>query len=78
MAALLAMYEFGFEALRLERIRANILADNRRAIRFNEALGFRLQPGQQAQANRLYLLARADFVARSGRFRAYLRAAFGA
>ncbi|MBA2962919.1 MULTISPECIES: GNAT family N-acetyltransferase [Ramlibacter] len=74
MAALLAMYDHGFGALGLGTISAHILDDNPRALRFNQALGFRIAPAQQGVRNQLHLLAQADYFARTARFRALFAA----
>jgi RimJ/RimL family protein N-acetyltransferase len=42
VAAALLLNDFGFERLRLERIYAQILDENTRAIRFNKMLGYEL------------------------------------
>ncbi len=70
--AILAMYDFGFDTLGLREITAHILADNPRAIRFNEVLGFRQDPGQDGVANPLWRLSPADYRGHTAVLRAYL------
>ncbi len=59
--ASLAIYDFAYEVLELRYVRAQILRSNVRAIRFNKYMGFRLQPGQEAEDPQLYHQSREDF-----------------
>lgn len=77
LAAMLAMYDFGFERLGLRAIRIHVLADNPRAIRFNQALGFRRAAGQEGVYNQLYTLEKDDYFANTRKFRALLAAGAG-
>lgn len=43
--ALIAMYDFGFEKLKLNEVIAYIKPENTRAVRLNQSLGFRKVPG---------------------------------
>jgi len=52
--AILTMYDFGFETLKLNEITAHILAENKRAIRFNQTLGFQLANNQDGITNQLW------------------------
>lgn len=72
MAALLAMYDHGFDDLRLETITAHILADNPRAIRFNEALGFTRCSAELTDGGWRFELIPATYRAKSQRFRQFL------
>ena len=74
LQAILAMYDFGFQQLYLTRITAHIMADNPRAIRFNQALGFKQVADQDRVANRLWTLSPSDYKARTSSLRAYLQA----
>jgi RimJ/RimL family protein N-acetyltransferase len=75
LAAMLAMYDFGFEVLGLRRVVIHVLRDNPRAIRFNQGLGFRLADGQEAVANQLYELEKDEYFSNTRRFRALLASA---
>jgi len=75
LAAMLAMYDHGFERLGLGEITAHIRSDNPRAIRVNQALGFRREPGQEQVRNQAYRLLKADYFAKAGKFRSFLGAA---
>ena len=75
LAAMLAMYDFGFEALGLRKAVIHVLRDNARAIRFNQSLGFRLAEGQDGVANQLYEIGRDEYFSNTRRFRALLAAA---
>jgi len=55
LEALLAMYDFGFEVLRLKEIIAYIMIGNRRALRLNQALGFRKSQEQQPREDKTEL-----------------------
>lgn len=74
LQALLAMYDFGFGALGLRAITAHILADNQRAIRLNQSLGFRKDPGQEDMHNQRWQLAHEDYVRKTQGLRTYLHA----
>jgi RimJ/RimL family protein N-acetyltransferase len=67
------MYDFGFQQLYLTQITAHIMADNPRAIRFNQALGFKQVADQDSVANRLWTLSPSDYKARTSSLRAYLQ-----
>lgn len=54
--AILCLYNFCFEKIKLEKVRAHILRDNKRAIRFNRALGFQLGVGQENEYNQEYIV----------------------
>jgi hypothetical protein len=49
------------------------MADNPRAIRFNQALGFKQVADQDSVANRLWTLSPSDYKARTSSLRAYLQ-----
>lgn len=51
LQATLAMYDFGFDVLGLHEITAHIRNDNPRAIRLNQAIGFKKDPGQDGVLN---------------------------
>ena len=57
----LAILRFAFDVLGLSRVRAHILRDNTRAIRFNLALGYVLCDAQDQVANQKYYLDRHAF-----------------
>lgn len=72
-AALLAMYDFGFDILDLKDIRAFIMRDNCRAIRLNQALGFRKVPNQPPREDRteLWTLQRDFYLTQTAKLREY-------
>lgn len=72
LAAVLAMYDWGFLELGLETVVAHILSTNSRAIRFNQALGFVRQPGQEHEPNQLYHLDRSEYLKRTSRLKEFL------
>lgn len=51
-------FDFVFDELRLDFVRSRVLATNHRAIRYNLALGYVLQPGQEESANQWYTVTR--------------------
>lgn len=63
--ALFAMYDFGFDVLKLRTITAHIMRDNKRAIRFNKAIGFLMAEGQGNVINQLYKLSMEDYCNKS-------------
>lgn len=52
----LATSDFGFETLHLNKIIVHILSDNKRAIKYNEYIGYVLADGQDSIMNQLYYL----------------------
>ncbi len=54
--ATMCLYDFCFETLKLNRLIAHILKDNKRAIKYNKLLGYELSTGQAAINNQLYIL----------------------
>lgn len=59
--ATLCLYDFCFEKLRLHRITAHILSDNKRAIQYNKMLGFKKYGEQNDVLNQLYILESEDY-----------------
>lgn len=59
--ASLCILDFAFEILRLKRIKAHILDENKRAIRYNTMLGYKPTDVRVNQSNRLYFLERDDY-----------------
>jgi len=53
--------EFCFETLKLKRMKAHILNNNKRAIQFNKFLGYKLSENQEGILNQLYYLTKEDF-----------------
>lgn len=60
--ASLTLFYLAYEILDLNFIRAHILRSNPRAIRYNKHMGFKLQSGQEAVENQLYLQTREDYI----------------
>jgi RimJ/RimL family protein N-acetyltransferase len=61
-SASLCSLDFCFEILKLNRIIAHILKNNKRAIQFNKMLGFGLQPNQENVLNQLYFLEKEKYL----------------
>ena len=70
--ASLALCDFSFYQLGLERIKAHILKNNRRAIRYNKSLGYVLQSGQDEKENQLYIQTKEDYEKCSWRIKSIL------
>jgi hypothetical protein len=51
-------FDFVFDELRLDSVRSRVLATNHRAIRYNLALGYVLQTGQDGVENQWYTVTR--------------------
>lgn len=54
--------DFVFENLNLDFIYGHIMNDNRRAIRYNKVLGFRIEPNQEGIDKQLYTLYRDQYL----------------
>jgi len=52
--AVFCLDDFCMETLGLETVYCHILSDNKRAIRFNKYLGYRLCPGQEQNYSQMY------------------------
>ena len=74
LQALLAMYDFGFEVMGLKEITAYIMIGNSRAVRLNQALGFRRVPDQPGRADKteLWTLQPERYRTQTARLREYL------
>lgn len=72
VAATLALMEFAFYDLELQCLKAKIATDNERAIRFNEALGYKRESGQNAQFV-YYSVNKQDFAEATTKFRDVLK-----
>lgn len=57
----LAIDDFCFEDLQLEKIWAHIRKDNKRAITYNQLFGFKLQENQENILNQLYALEKEEY-----------------
>lgn len=60
LRATLTRNDFAWEVLHLETLHCHILCDNKRAIKYNKALGFKLLPDQEGIYNQAYLLKKED------------------
>lgn len=58
----LCLYDFCFEKLGLVRLIAHIINDNKRAIKFNKMIGFKLARNQESVYNQLYTLTYKDYL----------------
>jgi RimJ/RimL family protein N-acetyltransferase len=72
LQAIIAMYDFGFNELSLQTIKAHILSTNTRAIRFNQSLGFKKLAGQEELSNQGWSVSREDYFHKTRAMRAYL------
>ena len=54
----LCLNDFAFETIGLSFIEAHVLNDNPRAIKYNKALGYELQPNQEKVYNQYYVLTK--------------------
>ncbi|MCX6272529.1 MAG: GNAT family N-acetyltransferase [Bacteroidetes bacterium] len=59
--ATLCKIDFCFEDIQLNRITAHVMRDNKRAIKYNQLLGFKLIPDQEHITNQLYVLSKEDY-----------------
>lgn len=57
----LALFDFGFYELALQKLCGHILSDNKRAIRYNTSLGFKKEEGQEDVLNQSYSLDRTGY-----------------
>ncbi|MFV0470787.1 MAG: GNAT family N-acetyltransferase; N-acetyltransferase [Paludibacteraceae bacterium] len=56
-----ALYDFCFDTLRLDRVVAHILKENKRAIKFNKLIGYKIVSGQDDVKNQLYYLIKSEY-----------------
>ncbi|MDA3926940.1 MAG: GNAT family N-acetyltransferase [Kiritimatiellae bacterium] len=59
--AVLALFDYAYDILKLEFIRAHVIKTNTRAIRFNKYMGFKLQSEQEMIENQLYIQTHDNF-----------------
>jgi RimJ/RimL family protein N-acetyltransferase len=57
----LCCIDFGFDNLKLNKIKAHILKSNKRAISFNKMIGYKLSIDQENFNNQLYTLSQSDY-----------------
>lgn len=55
------LYDFCFETLKMKRVLAHILKDNKRAIKFNKMIGYKIAIEQDDVYNQLYYLNKKDY-----------------
>ena len=60
--ATLCLYDFCFETLKLKQLTAHILNDNKRAIKFNKMIGFKILQNQELIKNQSYILTFKDYI----------------
>lgn len=56
------LYDYCFEELKLIRTIAHILKDNKRAIKYNKMIGYRISENQENINNQLYFLNKIDYL----------------
>jgi UDP-4-amino-4,6-dideoxy-N-acetyl-beta-L-altrosamine N-acetyltransferase len=54
--------DFCFDTLKLNRLIAHILKDNKRAIKFNKMIGYKISTNQENINNQLYILTCNDYL----------------
>ncbi|MFZ2339345.1 MAG: GNAT family N-acetyltransferase [Bacteroidales bacterium] len=62
--ATLCLYDFCFGRLGLKRLIAHIMKDNKRAIKYNKIIGYKLEEDQEEIVNQLYTLTSDDYLER--------------
>jgi len=62
-------FDFTFKVLGLDYVESRVLRTNVRAIRFNLAVGYVLQPGQENVENQLYRVTHEDYERKTARLR---------
>jgi len=60
--ASMCLYDFCFEILKLTRINAHILKDNKRAIKFNKLMGYEISGDEEDNLNQLYILSHENYL----------------
>jgi len=63
--AILCLYDFCFITLKLNRLIAHVLKDNKRAIKFNRLFGYEISTNQEELNNQLYILTSEDYLKNS-------------
>ena len=58
----LLLYDFCFEKLKLKKIIAHIIKDNKRAIKYNKMLGYILNDKDDNSVNQLYYLEKSNYI----------------
>ena len=53
--------DFAFEELKMEYLSGHVMANNKRAIRFNKALGYTLEDNQEDKEKQLYILKKENY-----------------
>lgn len=61
----LCLHDFAFNVLGLETLHGHTLSSNRRANRLNKALGYVVLPNQDEEENKIVLLSKKDYFAKS-------------
>ena len=56
------LYDFCFDTLKLKKVIAHILNDNKRAIKYNKLIGYIRSENQDDQINQLYTLKSEDYL----------------
>lgn len=70
--ASLCLGYFAWDVLKLKSEYIHVLSDNKRAIRYNKLLGFKIAPGQENVYSQLYILTREDAEKSIKRLKNYL------
>ena len=69
LRAALAMYDYGFEYIGLDKITIHVLRDNPGAIRLNLMMGFVLQEDEKENYNQKYLVTREQYQTATARIK---------
>lgn len=70
--AVCALSDFGFETLKLSKFVIHVLSDNKRAIKFNKAFGYKQANGQENIYNQQYTLEKEQYLLNKNRITKYL------
>jgi len=60
--ATFCLYDFCFKVLKLNRLLAHILKDNKRAIKYNKMMGYKISVNQENINNQLYYLYKEEYL----------------
>lgn len=70
--AIFALSDFGFEVLGLTKFVIHVLSDNKRAIKFNKALGYIISENQENIYSQEYTLSKEQYLINRNKFLKYL------
>ena len=68
----LCNFDFAFENLNLDYLYGHVMANNKRAIRYNKMLGYKLAENQEGILKQLYFLTKEDYLNNKSKIQAFL------